>query len=238
ETVVDDFLQTSENWRNLLKHMKSVRTFAFQTWTSASLEDMGWRQDPVMSNTGTRPVNLRADSTQLIQWEDWAPHKMPKNRTYYGGFLPDDPNEPTTPAPEYPATQTNHVREMAMSFLEDGAQVYWPSVLQNGGFPWDILIAEDDIEGRDRIDSQFMVANIDPTMRYVQSPVGSSKFRLHTDQSGYDNLFLAGDWTRTGLNIGTVEAAIVSGKLAASALTGEHIDVWGAQRIQVPVNQA
>jgi hypothetical protein len=31
---------------------------------------------------------------------------------------------------------------------------------------------------------------------------------------------LAGDWTRTGLNIGCVEAAVISGLLASHALSG------------------
>ena len=37
--------------------------------------------------------------------------------------------------------------------------------------------------------------NIDPTDRYVLSVPGSSRHRLRPDASGFDNLFLAGDWT-------------------------------------------
>jgi uncharacterized protein with NAD-binding domain and iron-sulfur cluster len=36
----------------------------------------------------------------------------------------------------------------------------------------------------------------------------------------YDNLTLAGDWTECGFNTGCVEAAVMSGRLAAHALSG------------------
>jgi uncharacterized protein with NAD-binding domain and iron-sulfur cluster len=38
---------------------------------------------------------------------------------------------------------------------------------------------------------------------------------LRADESGYKNLFLCGDWTNFGLNIGHVEGAVTSGLIAA-----------------------
>ena len=49
---------------------------------------------------------------------------------------------------------------------------------------------------------------------------GSDKHRLRPDESGYDNLVLAGDWTDCGLNAGCIEAAVMSGLEAANALLG------------------
>ncbi len=43
--------------------------------------------------------------------------------------------------------------------------------------------------------TQHVSVNIDPSDRYVQSVPGSDKYRLRPDESGYDNLVLAGDWT-------------------------------------------
>jgi uncharacterized protein with NAD-binding domain and iron-sulfur cluster len=62
--------------------------------------------------------------------------------------------------------------------------------------------------------------NIDPSDRYVQSVPGSDKYRLRSDESGYDNLVLAGDWTDSGYNAGCIEAAVMSGLQAANALLG------------------
>ncbi len=49
---------------------------------------------------------------------------------------------------------------------------------------------------------------------------GSDKYRLRSDESGYDNLVLAGDWTDSGMNAGCIEAAVMSGLQAANALLG------------------
>jgi uncharacterized protein with NAD-binding domain and iron-sulfur cluster len=70
--------------------------------------------------------------------------------------------------------------------------------------------------------------NIDPTERYVLSVPGSSQHRLRPDASGFDNLFLAGDWTECTLNAGCVEAAVISGMTAARAIgTTEIIEIIG-----------
>ena len=49
---------------------------------------------------------------------------------------------------------------------------------------------------------------------------GATRYRLRADESGYDNLFLAGDWTDSGLNAGCIEAAVLSGLQAANAVAG------------------
>ena len=54
----------------------------------------------------------------------------------------------------------------------------------------------------------------------MQCAPGSDAHRLRADESGYDNLFLAGDWTDNGLNAGCIEAAVLSGLRAANAVLG------------------
>jgi uncharacterized protein with NAD-binding domain and iron-sulfur cluster len=57
----------------------------------------------------------------------------------------------------------------------------------------------------------------------VQSPPGSAAHRLRADESGYDNLFLAGDWVNCGLNAGCIEAAVLGGLEAANAVRGRPL---------------
>ena len=96
-------------------------------------------------------------------------------------------------------------------------------------FRWDLLVGDDaGASGSDRLASQFIRANWAPSERYVQSLPGTDKYRLKPGDSGYDNLVLAGDWTDCGFNAGCVEAATMSGLLAARAITGDdHDDVVG-----------
>ena len=69
--------------------------------------------------------------------------------------------------------------------------------------------------------------NVDPNERYVLSVPGSLKHRLWSDQSGFDNLFLAGDWTRNAISAGCVEAAVSSGMRAARGLSGYPTTIVG-----------
>ena len=66
--------------------------------------------------------------------------------------------------------------------------------------------------------------NDDGSARYVQSLPGSSAHRLRVDESGFENLVLAGDWTACGLEAGCIEAAVLSGLQAANAIIGRPLD--------------
>jgi uncharacterized protein with NAD-binding domain and iron-sulfur cluster len=71
----------------------------------------------------------------------------------------------------------------------------------------------------------FFRANVEPSERYVLSRKGTSRYRLAPGGSGFENLYLAGDWTDSGFNAGCVEAAVISGLLAARAITGWDIPI-------------
>ena len=79
--------------------------------------------------------------------------------------------------------------------------------------------ASEKADGVERFNSQYWRANIEPSDRYVLSVKGSTKYRLKSDESGFDNLYLAGDWTLNGLNIGCLEAAVMSGMQAARGIS-------------------
>jgi uncharacterized protein with NAD-binding domain and iron-sulfur cluster len=69
--------------------------------------------------------------------------------------------------------------------------------------------------------------NLGPSERYVQAPPGGTRHRLASDARVYDNLYLAGDWTRTRFCGGCVENAVQSGLAAARAISGRP-DLGGA----------
>ena len=57
---------------------------------------------------------------------------------------------------------------------------------------------------------------------YFMSLPGTTSARLAPRESGFDNLTFAGDWTRTRINGGSVEAAVESGQEAARAIRERH----------------
>ena len=108
-------------------------------------------------------------------------------------------------------------------------QIYalWPNAATRNSFQWNWLVAPPERSGEQRFDSQFWRANIDPSERYVISVVGSSKYRLDTDGSGFKNLYLTGDWIKTGLNAGCVEAATMAGMQTSRAISGYPVLIKG-----------
>lgn len=52
------------------------------------------------------------------------------------------------------------------------------------------------------------------------TPPGSVQYRLRPHESGYENLVLAGDWTKIGLDGGCVEGAVMSGMQASRSICG------------------
>jgi hypothetical protein len=110
--------------------------------------------------------------------------------------------------------------------VEKGVSSY-PNAASGDGFNWELLEAPDEATGPGRLDFQYWQANINPWDRYVLSVPGSLQFRLWPDGSGVENLYLAGDWVRSGLNAGCVEAAVIAGRMAARAITGAHMAISG-----------
>jgi hypothetical protein len=122
------------------------------------------------------------------------------------------------------------VRENALGFLRQDARPLWPGGVgagSGGQFDWDLLAADDGADGQARLDAQFLRANFQPTERYVLTRAGSVAYRLGAGESGFENLKMAGDWTRNGIDGGSVEAAVTSGMQAARAISGHPRVIQG-----------
>ena len=118
------------------------------------------------------------------------------------------------------------MRSNAVRFLEKDVGALWPAASRGGGFRWDLLApgagggtAKEPGSGERRFDTQYWAANVNPTDRYVLSLPGSIGYRVSPLDMAFDNLTIAGDWTATGLDSGCIESAVMSGLLAAHAIS-------------------
>ena len=98
---------------------------------------------------------------------------------------------------------------------------------RRSAFDWNVLVDETNGQGAARFDAQYWRANTQGTERYVATRKGTVEYRLRSDESGFSNLVLAGDWTRNGIDGGSVEAAFASGRMASRALCGSPSYVPG-----------
>jgi hypothetical protein len=75
----------------------------------------------------------------------------------------------------------------------------------------------------------YAVANVEGAARYTLSLPGSIDSRISPLDRSVANMTIAGDWTACGLDAGCMESAVMSGMLAAHALSGapEFNDIVG-----------
>ena len=218
--VCSEILERDARWRDMIDHVRSVPTQAFQIWMDRSMPELGWMEGPVNVSGFVEPFDTWADMSHLASAEGWR--EPPRSIAYFCNVLADA--DPSAIPSELVASQREAVRESAMRFLNHDIGRLWPMAhASDGEFRWDALKCapgsecERAVDGS-RFSSQFWTANVRPSDRYSQALPGSTKFRISPLDRTYDNLTIAGDWTSCGLNMGCVEAAVMSGLLAAHAV--------------------
>jgi uncharacterized protein with NAD-binding domain and iron-sulfur cluster len=212
--VCGDLLERSPRWREMVDHVATVPTQALQLWLRRDESELGWRHPGATISAYLAPFETYAAMSHLIAREDWTNGLRPESIAYFCSVLP-------TGAAADPQAADRLVRANAVEQLTRFAEHTWPhAVRPDGSFRWDLLCSEGDGVQEERLDGQFWTANVDPSDQYVQSLPGTGAYRLRADQSGYANLFLAGDWINCGLNAGCIEAAVMAGMQAANAVRG------------------
>jgi Flavin containing amine oxidoreductase len=201
-----------------------------QLWLRADEPSLGWRAPGATVSAYELPFHTWASMPQLIDSEQWPDHDRPGSIGYFCGTH-DAPWPADGPTDEYVAKHRAVVRANAIELVEHKLAQLLPGAFKDGSFRWELLCGRDGHSGQSAIDTQLVLANIDPSDRYVQCSPGSDAHRLRADESGYDNLFLAGDWTDNGLNAGCIEAATLSGLRAANAVLGRSrsyriVGIW------------
>lgn len=224
--ICREIVARDPRWQAMVKHVKTVATQAFQIWLREDMTTLGWPHPPTSISAFVQPFDTWADMSHLIPEESWP--NRPRAIAYFCSPLPDPPGSTETVAADYPAQRREEVRRDVIRFLNREVRHLWPNAVRvPGEFRWDVLIDPTQKElpcatpspDESRLDSQFWAANVNPSDRYVLALPGSMKHRISPLDNTYDNLTIAGDWTDCGFNEGCVEAAVMSGRLAAHAIS-------------------
>jgi uncharacterized protein with NAD-binding domain and iron-sulfur cluster len=221
--LTGELAQRSDRWRQMLENITSNQTVAAQIWLSEPLHKLGWRQPSTVGTVYANPLNTWANMDQLLKRESWAGRpNPPKSVIYFCGTMTDAIPIPPFSHHGFPKTQDARANETAVAWLDNNLGPLYPKACETGisQLRWSLLDPGDDTPGEGRFDRQYWRLNIDPSERYVLSLPGSVRFRPRADESGFSNLYLAGDWLRTGINAGCVEAAVMGGLQASQAMTG------------------
>ncbi len=232
-----DIVAARPEWQAMVSKVTTVQTQTMQIWLNRTTTELGWDipfkhpTDTVIGATYINPLDGQVDFTHLLQWENWPAAHAPKSLWYFSGAMDDYDTPPPFTDTDYPRRQNERVKAQCIQYLQASTGPLLPLATTNAVSPpgdpisldFTLLHAYDPAHagiGIKRFDQQFWRANIDPTERYVTSPPGSTPARLKAWGSGLSNLVLAGDWIYTGLNVGSVEGAVMGGKLASHAVCG------------------
>ena len=215
-------------FQQMLDAVQTVQTCCLQLWFAKDAAGIGAPAPPPIASCYADNLNTWSDMSFLLGRETW-PANGPRFIAYLCGQFPDADVIPPYTDHEFPARERERFRAHAVQWLQENAATIWSRTGAAGGtgFDWSLLYDASGAAGTARIDAQYVRVNIDPSERYVLSVPGSSAFRLRAGESGFGNLFLAGDWVRTSINAGCVEAAVMAGMDAASALSGVPIPIVG-----------
>lgn len=207
-----------------VQEVKAVATQAFQLWLTKTDEELGFSpapEHPILSGF-SQPFDTWAGMANLIDKEQWETTRKPSNIAYFCSALPVDRYPPKSDR-EFPNLMKKRVKQNWKLKLEKEMQTLWPKAYLEQQFDASVLFALND----NVFDAQYWRANIDPSERYVLSLKGSSKYRLKTDQTQFNNLYITGDWIATGVNAGCVEAAVMAGMQTARAVANLELVISG-----------
>ena len=217
--------------------LETVGTQAAQVWLDADLATLGWTRGPILMSAYKEPLETWADMTNTLPSERrWLPsppaastYPPARSAIYFCGVLPQEKVKETEAEArkELPqaADGSRALRELAdkklrslveenlKQMLESGMKPFWPRAYDDKGrTPVGRLIGG--------LTNQHVQANALGSARYTLALPGTSRFRISPLDRSVVNMTIAGDWTECGFNEGCVEAAVMSGMLAAYAISG------------------
>ncbi|MGH1345004.1 MAG: NAD(P)-binding protein [Nannocystales bacterium] len=214
-------------WRSMVDGMKVIRTISAQLWFQQPMDQLTTNPYGMLTSYALPEPSL-GDFTHLLQWEPWGKTDGgPKSLSYHTGSLTAITTAQGYPnaRPNYPTTESDQWRSEFGGWLQEHYRGIFDSIpsyedmLSN-------LAAPDGVEGQGRLDAQYFNISSHPSDHYVLSQPNAIGLRLGQTESWVQGLVLCGDWTRTDLNCGCVEASTQSGMLASRALSNEPRYIW------------
>ena len=227
-----EIIANDPRWAAMVRNVRTTGTIGVQLWIKKSLAELGFDHaewglaaEDCAPNAVTYESILYSwlDQSCVLPSERWNPQEVPLLAAYFTGTLDDPAVIPPYSDHDFPRQQHERVKGITEQWLQDNMRFFWPKATTREfpqGFDLNLLChpTNPNATAAERFDAQFFRANLSGTMRFTLSVPGSSAYRMRPDASGYSNMFLAGDWTHSGLNVGYIEGTLISGLEAAQAL--------------------
>lgn len=208
---------TTLNWMKVpdstyskVKRAWVLRLFGCQPDTETTSIERFISQPPMVGGIYTAPhetMDTWVAMDHLIEIENYA-HGTVGTVAYFTGLVKQ--------LPENLDISTSS-RDAALEVVTQNTQHLLDTIASQLWTMEDRPVALNGQDQESVIDS-YIRSNTLPSDMYVLSVAGSLKYRLSCQERHFGNLWIVGDWTRCGLDLGYVEAAVTSGLLGARAM--------------------
>lgn len=216
-------------WKMAISRKKTVATQSAQVWLSDDLEGLGWyRGSGLVTAIGSQFDNANdghfdtwADMTNTLASERAWRNAISTRAAALARKSLDEARSVAYFCSTLPESEVKAARGRA-SVLESKINIRLDQLLKDGIRPlWPSAFGGDRTTAKNLEIARHVQANFEGSDRYVQSPPGSLVARVSPLDRSVENMTVAGDWTACGLDAGCVEAAVMSGMLAAYAICGD-----------------
>jgi uncharacterized protein with NAD-binding domain and iron-sulfur cluster len=207
-------------WKAMLDGLGVTDTVAVQLWFARSRTGLGRTGPADIIGGYVEPWSSLSDFSHLLPRESWPETGGPLCLYYTCG-----------PCGSVAPPDDDGVFDNLKSFLATAGATLWPAGRSPDGFDWDLLWAPAGAVGANRLRAQYWRVNSDPTEQYVISTAGTAGVRLRADNTGFDNLLIAGEWADTAVNISAIESTAIAGMRAARAISGAPQTIIGEDEV-------
>ena len=214
--------------RSALDGINLAPSLAAQLWLTSS-PTAAWLAPRPSMLSWAEPLCIWSDMTPVLAHEGWESAASAPAATIYfcGAFASDVPKLASKDCAGR-AQALHGAREAIRVQLELHGPTLWPHARTRAGhFDWELLHDPGGRKGAARLEAQYIRLNAEPTDLCDGAAPNTSRLRLEAHESGVDNLALASTWIRNGINSACVEAAVMSGMLAAHAVRGQGREIVG-----------
>ena len=202
--IASELAHAHPRFAAMVAHSHEVATSHAQLWLSRDADELGLTpQSRVMAAGMDGDFDTAADMTDIADYESHPGSSHLQQIVYLRGVLATPANSPVSGSALVREAADRLVRER-LSAVESPVLTADEQPGASGGAYYE-------------------------TNSATTTPAGSPCHRLGPTESGFGNLVLAGDWTKTDVNGGFMEAAVSSGSQAAAAITmlDHHADRAG-----------
>jgi len=231
EKVCRSLAKRAPRWDEMLTNLRTAAVGGVSLWSYSTWRELtGDPEPPLAGSNFPAPFMSWENGSTAIPYELWTGKYWPGSVAKLQAVIPqavlslaeDGPNAQREAADAW-------LRFQIRRWLSRHTQVLWPEGTAGftSGIDWNLLVDPERRMGEDRVDGQHVWSATQGSERQVLSLPGTDRYRLAADRSGFSNLMLAGDWTDTGLNLGCIESAVISGLQAARAICGAPATILG-----------